>query len=284
MSLAIIEFLLTIPLDYDTFIKCYERLPNSMPIKDLEKSRNYQQFALTQVLKQCSMEIINSFLDYYRIYFLSVPVNPITENSILHLSYIKYSDETRFQAEDRPEDSELFPSASDAHWTDAFQAILTQPNLLSNLNLNIINAFRMYETGHYPQCISGIIDCFHSFLDNIFEVNITNESLKNELRDNSAKYNAKDKTTWLFEMVVGSTLKEFLSGNQETGLYGMYKKFRALRNEISHPRYNVTPSITQKDARQACKTIVAIIDLIKQKVFMDDSFNPFLFSLKHYFR
>ena len=142
----------------------------------------------------------------------------------------------------------------------------------------------MYETGHCSQCISSIIDCFHSFLDYIFEVNITNESLKKELRDNPAEYNAKDKTTWLFEMVAGKTLKRFLSENQESELYDMYKKFRTLRNKISHPNYSSTLEITYKDARQACKTVIYIIDLIKQKVLVDDSFNPFLFSLKHYFR
>ncbi len=122
----------------------------------------------------------------------------------------------------------------------------------------------MYETGHYSQSISGIIDCFHSFLDYLFEVNITNESLKKELRDNSAEYNAKDKTTWLFEMVAGKTLKQFLSDNQESELYDMYKKFRTLRNKISHPHYDLTPDITYKDARQACKTIVCIIDLLRR--------------------
>ena len=78
INLRLIEFLLAIPLTYDVFIKYYERLPNSMPIEDIKRSRNYEQFALTQVLKQRSIEIINSFLDYYRIYSLSVPVNPIT--------------------------------------------------------------------------------------------------------------------------------------------------------------------------------------------------------------
>jgi hypothetical protein len=236
INLRLIEFLLKIPLDYDLFIEYYERLPGSMPIEDLERSRNYTQHAVTQVLKQRSIEILNSFLDYYRIYSLSVPVNPITKNSILHFSYIKYSDKIRFQTEDRPEDSELFPTSSEDHWADAFQNILNQPNLLNILNLNIINAFRMYETGHYPQCVSGIIDCFHSFLDYIFEVNITNESLKKELSDNPAEYNAKDKTTWLFEMVAGKTLKQFLNDNQNlsyTKCTGAFLR-QCLNSEINY--------------------------------------------------
>jgi len=141
----------------------------------------------------------------------------------------------------------------------------------------------MYETGHYSQCVSGIIDSFHSFLDYLFLVHITNKSLKKELKDNPGDYNSKDKTTWLFEMVAGKTLKQLLHENSKQDLYVLYKKYRNLRTKIAHPAHSGGPDVTYEDARKACKTIVDIIDLIRQKILKDDAFDLFLFSLKHYF-
>jgi len=86
-NIKLIEFIIFFPVDYNFFIKKLSRYGSHINEKVLEEKPHWESIAISTVLRHLSIEIINKFIDSYRLLTASVSLPPITENSIIHLSY-----------------------------------------------------------------------------------------------------------------------------------------------------------------------------------------------------
>lgn len=182
--------------------------------------------------------------------------------------------------------------AEESHIIDGLQHLMNLPlNGLGYL-MYIINSIRLFETGYYSQSVAMVIDAFHYYLDYLIETYIDNTSFKQNIDESPAKFDSKDKTTWIFEMLCGKNLRDFLGSLSEMKvdtiiskdrLWENYSRFRDMRNKIVHPRKNRQIDVTHRDAFEACATVKDIINLVRKGFERDNNLDIIFISLHTFF-
>lgn len=267
--LPLIEFTIySVPIDYKFFIKKLKRNKSRINKDILEKYPHWEYIGISTVLRRISIEIINQLIDYYRIFTLKISIPPVSEGSILYITYQTKNEKSVHAIEDSKLGSRKFDAIEEesGEYVDRIQNFINLSDEFIESELKIVNSIRFLESGHYPECISTIIDSFHYYIDYLIGKYVQNESLLEKFKEDPAYFNSKDKTTWIFEILSGATLQKFLSDLGHGNLYEQYSEYKTIRNDIIHPKPGKKIKLSFGRAYNACQAIMMIIRFIRKRI------------------
>lgn len=281
-SLNLIEFIFSFPMDYAFFIKKLSRYGSRLNEETLAEHPHWESIAISTVLRHLSIEIINKFIDSYRILTASVSIPPLTENSILHISYQTVSESAVSVIEDTKIGAKKIDDEHTNKLIPLLENFMAIPDYQMGFVVTIFNALRLLEAGYYGQTVSTVIDGFHSYLDYLIDRYLSNRSLKERIRDFPWNYGSVDKTTWIFEMISTKTLEQFLHDLNKGDFFNKYSDCRTKRNKIAHPDQSSEIEISYMDAKDACKTVLNIVWTLRKEIEQDERYDDILFALEMY--
>lgn len=260
-----LEVKFAIPISENYFSKMVYRKQLDRTFDSLKPPIRWQSQVLTYVLRFECIEIINRLLSYYKIAYdqFGIPDCTIT-HIVCDFFFIKRGTETYAIMGKSYQSPEQTDADNTTNMSNSFQEIISSHKGARKLNHPLFNLLHLMEMGQYDQVIAGCINFLHSYLEDLIRQCVNNKSLIAEMDgiDRSHLYDSTMLISWMFELVTGRSLKDFLAEKNKDELYKKYKSLRKTRNDVSHPKLRKNGYASFFDALGALELIGQIIGLI----------------------